>query len=369
MIHRCNVGNREELAALFAEIGREMPPLRGIFHLAGVLDDGVLSEQTRERFDRVLESKALGAWYLHELTLDQPLDYFVLFSSAAALLGAPGQGNYASANAFLDALAHHRRWEKRPALSVNWGAWSEVGMAARLTDAEGRRLSAAGVESIDPGRGLRLLEHLINEDCTQVAVLPINWKKFIARIPVGSEPAWLSEIARDARNADSSVDTRPVLLEELTKATPAERLELAILRIRQQAARVLAIDESNPPDPRRSLNELGFDSLTGVEFANRVGRSVGQHLNPAILFDYPTLEGLAGYVVRDMLHLEMSAAHSGSDSPGAEASVAETSAVDEETRAQTAAQVESMSDKEMEEMVNRQLQSLQTSHYIEESVS
>lgn len=369
LIHRCNVGNREELAALFAEIGREMPPLRGIFHLAGVLDDGVLSEQTRERFDRVLESKALGAWYLHELTLDQPLDYFVLFSSAAALLGAPGQGNYASANAFLDALAHHRRWEKRPALSVNWGAWSEVGMAARLTDAEGRRLSAAGVESIDPGRGLRLLEHLINEDCTQVAVLPINWKKFIARIPVGSEPAWLSEIARDARNADSSVDTRPVLLEELTKATPAERLELAILRIRQQAARVLAIDESNPPDPRRSLNELGFDSLTGVEFANRVGRSVGQHLNPAILFDYPTLEGLAGYVVRDMLHLEMSAAHSGSDSPGAEASVAETSAVDEETRAQTAAQVESMSDKEMEEMVNRQLQSLQTSHYIEESVS
>ena len=248
-------------------------------------------------------------------------------------------------------------------------ASSNRGRSARLTDAEGRRLSAAGVESIDPGRGLRLLEHLINEDCTQVAVLPINWKKFIARIPVGSEPAWLSEIARDARNADSSVDTRPVLLEELTKATPAERLELAILRIRQQAARVLAIDESNPPDPRRSLNELGFDSLTGVEFANRVGRSVGQHLNPAILFDYPTLEGLAGYVVRDMLHLEMSAAHSGSDSPGAEASVAETSAVDEETRAQTAAQVESMSDKEMEEMVNRQLQSLQTSHYIEESVS
>ena len=367
-VRRCNVGNREEVAAMLTDIGRHMPPLRGVFHLAGVLDDGILAEQTRERFDRVMEPKALGAWHLHELTLDQPLDHFVLFSSAAALLGAPGQGNYAGANAFLDALAHHRRWQKRPALSINWGAWSEVGMAARLASAEGRRMSAAGVDSIDPARGLRLLEHYITEDCTQVGVLPINWKKFLERIPAGSEPAWLSDIARDARSADSSVDTRPVLLEELTKATPGERHELAVTRIRQMAARVLAIDESNLPDPRRALNELGFDSLTGVEFANRVGRSVGQHLNPALLFDYPTLEGLAGYVVRDMLKLETGGASSAAEAPAADAPAAEASE-DEASRVETADQVESMSDKEMEEIVNRQLQSLQATPAVGDAVS
>ncbi len=196
---RCDVANRQQVASLLSDIRGGSSPLRGIFHLAGVLDDGVLREQTRERFDRVMASKVLGAWHLHELTREDPLEQFVLFSSAAALLGSPGQGNYAAANAFLDALAHHRRWEKRPALSVNWGAWAEVGMAARLGEAEGRRMSAAGVGSIEPLRGLLVLEHLLAEDRIQAGVLPINWSKFFERIPPGSEPPWLSEIAREAQ--------------------------------------------------------------------------------------------------------------------------------------------------------------------------
>ena len=347
-IRRCDVGSRDELASLLAGIHDELPPLRGIFHLAGVLDDGILCEQTRERFDRVMASKVLGAWYLHDLTRDLPLDLFVLFSSAAALLGSPGQGNYAAANAFLDALAHHRRWEKRPALSVNWGSWSEAGMAARLSEAEGRRLSAAGVGSIDPSRGLRTLEELIEEDRIQTGVLPIDWPKFFERIPVGSEPAWLSEIAREARSAAPTGDAKPVLLEELIAVTPAERLELALTHIRKQAARVLAIDESNLPDPRRTLNELGFDSLTGVEFANRVGRSIGQHINPALLFDYPTLESLAGYVVRDVLHLECEAA----------GPVEQTEDTELAIRQQAASDVEEMSEEEMNALVSKQLEQL-----------
>ena len=203
-----------------------MPPLRGIFHLAGVLDDGVLREQTRERFDRVMAAKVLGAWHLHELTRDLPLDLFVLFSSAAALLGSPGQGNYAAANAFLDALAHHRRWEKRPALSVNWGSWAEVGMAARLHETEGRRWAAAGVGWIEPARGLQTLEQLIAEERAQAGVLPIDWPKFFERIPAGSEPAWLREMAREAAQPHRHGRSGPpVLLEELQSVTPAERLE------------------------------------------------------------------------------------------------------------------------------------------------
>ena len=186
---------------MLAQIGQEMPPLRGIFHLAGVLDDGILREQSRERFDRVMAAKVHGAWNLHELTRRSPLELFVLFSSAAAMLGSPGQGNYASANAFLDALAHHRRALKLPALSVNWGSWDEVGMAARLKESEGQRWSAAGIGWIGVDQGLATLERLILEDRVQAAVLPIDWPKFFERIPAGSEPAWLTEMARTARSA------------------------------------------------------------------------------------------------------------------------------------------------------------------------
>jgi acyl transferase domain-containing protein/NADPH:quinone reductase-like Zn-dependent oxidoreductase/acyl carrier protein len=347
-VRRCDVGCRVEVAALLASVRDEMPPLRGVFHLAGALDDGTLVEQTRERFDRVMASKMLGAWHLHELTRELKLDLFVLFSSAAALLGSPGQGNYASANAFLDALAHHRRWEKRPALSVNWGAWAEVGMAARLAGAETRRLSAAGLGTIGPSQGLHILEHLLAEDRTQAGVLPIDWPKFFERIPRGSEPPWLAEIARDARSAAPAGEARAQLLEELRAVTPAERFDVTLTHIRKQAARVLAIDESDLPDPRRTLNELGFDSLTGVEFANRVGRSVGHAINPALLFDYPTLEGLAGYVLRDVLHM----------SPEATPPAAETKDAEEALREQAADDVEGMSEEDMDALVSRQLEKL-----------
>jgi NAD(P)-dependent dehydrogenase (short-subunit alcohol dehydrogenase family) len=344
-VHECDVGNRSEVAALLAQIAQNMPPLRGVFHLAGVLDDGILREQNRERFDRVMAAKAHGAWHLHELTRGLPLDLFVLFSSAAALLGSPGQGNYAAANAFLDALAHHRRAQKLPALSVNWGSWAEVGMAARLMDAEGQRWSAAGVGWIGVDQGMATLERLMLEDRVQAGVLPIDWPKFFERIPEGSEPAWLTDMAGAARAAAPAVASGPPeLLEKLQAVTPAERMELAVTGLRQQAARVLAMDDAHLPDPRRTLNELGFDSLTGVEFCNRVSRSIGQRLNPTVLFDYPTLESLAGYVLRDVLDLAPAAepADSGADEA-----------------AQVLDDVEGMSEEEMNALVTAQLGKLQ----------
>jgi NADPH:quinone reductase-like Zn-dependent oxidoreductase len=351
-VRKCDVGRRDDVAALLAGIGQELPPLRGVFHLAGVLDDGVLREQNRERFDRVMASKVLGAWNLHELTQDQPMDLFVLFSSAAALLGSPGQGNYAAANAFLDVLAAWRRWHKQPGLSVNWGSWAEVGMASRLKDSEGRRWSATGIGWIEPAQGLRTLEQLLAEDRVQAGVLPIDWPKFFERIPAGSEPAWLAEMARGARAAGSADTGPPVLLERLKGATPSERIGLALAQVRQAAAEVLAMGDAELPDPRRPLNELGFDSLTGVEFCNRVGRSVGEHLNPTLLFDYPTLESLAAHVVRDILRLETDG-----EPPAAQPQPAP-EAVQDEIRDQTLAEVEAMSEDEMDALVDAQLEKL-----------
>jgi hypothetical protein len=299
-----------------------------------------------------MAAKVQGAWNLHDLTrhLAAPLDLFVLFSSAAAIMGSPGQGNYASANAFLDALAHHRRALGLPALSVNWGSWDEVGMAARLKQSEGDRWSATGIGWIGIDQGMATLERLILEDRIQAAVLPIDWPKFFERLKqlnpgAGAEPAWLTEMARTARSTTPAVESGPPeLLEELLAVTPAERLELTVASLRQQAARVLAMDDSHLPDPRRTLNELGFDSLTGVEFCNRVSRSIGQRLNPAVLFDYPTLESLAGHVLRDVLGLQ----------PAAET-------VDTAVRetAKALDDVELMSDEEMETLVTAQLGRLQ----------
>jgi hypothetical protein len=133
-----------------------MPPLRGIFHAAGVLDDGLMLNLDEERFQKVLEPKMLGAWNLHALTQTTPLDFFVLFSSAASLLGSPGQSNYAAANAFLDALAHHRQALNLPALSINWGPWAMVGLAATQAN-RGDRLAMLGIESLSPAQGIEAL--------------------------------------------------------------------------------------------------------------------------------------------------------------------------------------------------------------------
>jgi len=349
-VRQCDISDCEQVAALIEEVDANLPPLKGVFHLAGILDDGILREQTRERFDRVMAAKVMGAWNLHELTRDHPLDLFVLFSSVASVMGSPGQGNYAAANAFLDALALHRRARELPALSVNWGSWAEVGMAARLIETEGKRWSAAGIGWIEPARGLESLEQLIAEDLANVGIFQVDWPKFFARIPAGGEPPWLFEMAEEARAA-AAESGPPVLLEKLEELTPAERHEAALEYIRKQAARVLALEDTELPDPRRPLNELGFDSLTAVEFCNRVGRSVAQHINPTLLFDYPTLESLTGYVLRDLLQMDL-----GDDQD--EAPSEDEQAVDE-VREQTMAEVEGMSEEDMDALVAEQLENLQ----------
>ena len=302
-VKQCDISDRDQVASLISEIDRELLPLRGVVHLAGVLDDGIIRDQTRERFDRVLGAKMYGAWHLHELTKERSLDLFVLFSSAACLLGSPGQANYAAANCFLDALAHERRRQNLPALSVNWGNWAEVGMAAKLEASEGKRWESMGVGWIPLNRGFELLEELLVDGRAQAGVLPFDWSKFFSKIPAGSEPLWLSELASKARS-QRAASGPPELLDLLADTKEEEQFDVVLAYVRKQAARVVAM-EDGLPDERRLLNELGFDSLTAVEFCNAIGRSIDQHLNPMILFDYPTLEALACHVSRDLLKIQL----------------------------------------------------------------
>ena len=301
---RADVSRRADVERLLTDIRDRMPPLYGILHAAGTLDDGIIREQTRERFDRVMAPKVLGALHLHTLTRDLPIEHFVLFSSAASLLGSPGQANYAAANAFLDALAHQRCAQGLAAQAINWGAWAEVGMAAELDRAQGNRREAAGVERIEVVQGLTTFGRLLERGNVQIGVLSIDWPSFLEKIPVGMEPPWLSVIAAANRGATEEEGTAPSLLIRLQDLTPAEQLELVKGFVREQAAHVMGSDLAHLPDPARPLNELGFDSLMGVELCNAISGAVGHHLQPTVLFDHPTLGALADYLAKVVLHIE-----------------------------------------------------------------
>src|SRR5205814_9986715 len=178
-----------------------LPPLRGIVHAAGVLDDGVLIQQEWTRFARVMAPKISGSWNLHTLTLDLPLDFFVFFSSAASVLGSPGQANYAAANAFMDALAHERRRLRLAALSINWGAWDVAGMAASLDARDQRRWAGQGLTPMPPHEGVAALQDLLDSGHTQVAVLAMDWRRYREQFVKTSMPPFLSRLAADPATA------------------------------------------------------------------------------------------------------------------------------------------------------------------------
>ncbi len=356
VVARADVARQEDLAKLLNELETEMPPLCGVVHAAGVLDDGILAEQTRRRFDRVMAAKVLGAWNLHVLSKDRPLEVFVLFSSAASLLGSPGQGNYAAANAFLDALAHHRQWEGRPALTVNWGSWSEVGMAAASREVAGRQWEALGMGWIDPPRGLRALERLLQGDVAQVAVLPVDWSKFFERVPVATAPRFLEEMAKQSESEALLSGGSSDLLKRLEDAEPGERQEVLLTEIRRQVAEVLGNDPSNLPDPHRPLHELGFDSLAAVELCNALGRALNKHLPPTMLFDYPTLDALSAHLVEDVLRFDSAEESTALESAAAKPPPDEDAG---DFRAEALDQVEGLSDEDMESLIAEEIAKLE----------
>src|SRR6185436_7626494 len=182
---------------LFDEVREALPPLRGIIHAAGILDDGLLSQQSLERFNQVAAPKIYGAWNLHVLSREAPLDFFVMFSSAATLLGSPGQGNYSAANAFLDGLAHYRNAAGLPGLSINWGPWAEVGLAA--LEERGEKLAQQGINSLTPREGVNVFGQLLKSSTPpQVMVMALELERWSQHCSAAGSPLF-SGIATVAR--------------------------------------------------------------------------------------------------------------------------------------------------------------------------
>lgn len=302
---RCDVSQVKDVADMLARIAAGSPPLRGIVHAAGLLDDGTMLLQDWSRFTSVLAPKVAGAWNLHQATRNLPLDFFVLFSSAAALLGSPGQGSYAAANAFLDALAHERRAQGLPATSIAWGPWAEVGMAARAGEPARRRRVEQGIGDIRPADGLQVLEQLLQQQQAQVGVLPIEWSRYRQAFPAAGGRAFLSELMPATGRALGVADRPPVddvaeILRRLETASARQRQELLQAHVEAQVARVLGAPRSGAFDPQLPLHDAGLDSLMAIELRNALGRSLGRTLPATLIFDYPTLAALAGYLAREL---------------------------------------------------------------------
>ena len=279
--------------------------LRGIVHAAGVLDDGIIAEQTWERFERVLLPKVAGAWHLHELTQDLPLDFFVLYSSAAALLGSPGQANYAAANAFLDALAHHRRAAGLPALSINWGPWDAGGMAARADDRHRQRWEEQGIGAIAPERGEDWLGLILSQGVTQAGVLPIHWPRFLRSFGQAGTPRWLSEMASAAGlSPQSPTAATPEFLRRYHATPERERRDLLVQFLREKTAEVLRLPPAKMPGARTRFFEIGMDSLMAIELRSRLQVSLGRALPATLIFDHPTAETLADHLRAEVLAAE-----------------------------------------------------------------
>ncbi|OLF09969.1 hypothetical protein BU204_32340 [Actinophytocola xanthii] len=292
----CDVSNRDAVHALVAGI----PDLTAVVHAAGVLDDGVVEQLTAERLATVLAPKADGAWYLHEATRDLDLTAFVLFSSAAGTTGAAGQANYAAANAYLDALARHRRALGLPGQSLAWGGWASTGMAAALTDADRERMARLGMPALTTEQGLALFDAAVGSE--EPVVLPVRLDLAAVRA-AGAVPHLLRGLVPTTTRRPAAHRTQAAtgLADRLTALAPAARTELVDELVRGWIAAVLGHDGAAAIDPDKALQDLGFDSLTAVELRNQLAAATGLRLPTTLVFDHPSATALTTYLLAELV--------------------------------------------------------------------
>ena len=287
-LRRVDVGNEKQLAALLEDMSQTMPPLRGIIHAAGTLDDSVLSNLELKHFTTTMSGKSQGALLLDRLTLPCPLDFFVMYSSVTSVLGTPGQGNYAAANAILDALAHDRHRRGLPAITINWGPWSQVGLAAASSN-RGVRIADQGLPSLTPNLGIHLLRYVLNK-VRDPQVIAMH---FESGAWIGAGSPFLSDLPQQQSPQHKAVSGG--ILEHLLSIKPCESLRELEVVVTEQAAAVLGRPGTSIPrtTPFRSV---GLDSLMGLELRNRLESKLSLKLPASTIWNHPTIEELARHL-------------------------------------------------------------------------
>ncbi|HSN12983.1 MAG TPA: type I polyketide synthase, partial [Anaeromyxobacteraceae bacterium] len=289
-IAACDVADRAALASLLASIPNAHP-LAGVVHTAGVLDDGVLASLTPERLSKVLRAKVDAALNLHELTKALDLSSFVLFSSVAGVIGSPGQANYAAANSFLDALAHHRRARGLPGVSLAWGFWAErSGLTSHLANADLDRMRRTGLRALSSDEGLALLD--AGRASRHATLVPARLDLAVLGAS-GAVPPVFRALVRLRRPQARSAEVSSALHQRLLAMPEADRDRALLGLVSAEIAAVLGLKSASAVEPGRPLRELGLDSLMAVEVRNRLASAAGLRLPATLLFDHPTPGALA----------------------------------------------------------------------------
>ena len=290
VVHSADLGNRQDVQKMFERFDSDLNPLAGIIHAAGVLDDALIADQTWERFEKVLAPKISGAELLDEFSKSLPLDFFVLYSSVASVLGSPGQSNYATGNAFLDGLAWQRHAQGLPATSINWGPWTE-GMADDERIA--KRLALQGITPLTVDEAHQMLEQILTSGVVQSTVIDVDWRRM--QMGRGGEPHPLLEGLVPAK--DKTQVATSAFVNQLKRLRGNAQSELLVKTIQEILQSILAT--SDAPDLDRPLIEMGLDSLMAVEFSTQLQMMLGDHftVGPTMLFDHPTINAIAAHVL------------------------------------------------------------------------
>ncbi|MGH8641641.1 MAG: SDR family NAD(P)-dependent oxidoreductase, partial [Burkholderiales bacterium] len=294
----CDVTSRSALSALLSEVAAILPPVRGIVHAAAVIEDGLIRNMTKEQLRRVFAPKILGAHYLHEMTLGKKLDFFILFSSATTLFGNPGQANYVAANACMEALAAARRAAGLPALCVRWGAVDDAGYLARNPQIKEALQGRMGGSALNSAVALDALEELLLADRSGVGVLELDWKALSRFLPTAATPKF-SELASQGDEAKGDEEGGQDIPSLLARLSATELTATFMEMLRKEVGEILRISPDKIDD-HRSLYDMGFDSLMGVELATAVESRFTARLPVMALSDYPTVANLTAKIISQL---------------------------------------------------------------------
>jgi len=293
-----DVSRVEDVEAVLNTIDTKMPSLKGILHSAGLISDALVVNQSWDKYAQLFAPKVLGTWHLHQLTKDKELDYFITFSSLAALFGSPGQSNHSAANAFMDALMIQRRALGLPGISINWGAWSKVGYAAR--EGADERLAAGFIDAVSPSYGLKAFETIMRSpDMIEVGVTPIRWHDFMKQqINIVS---WAKAIEIEFKKTAKEGEKRVLLVEDLAHVEPGETRDYIQDHVNDIVVDILKLnDKSGLTD--KNFFDMGMDSLMTVELRNRLQASMGKDysLSSTLIFDFPNITELTEHILNQL---------------------------------------------------------------------
>ena len=299
IIHKqLDISNAQSVECLLDDINKNEMPLKGIIHAAGSLDDVLVRDLSWQRYQNIIAAKVKGSWNLHQATLKETLDFFVLFSSTASVFGSVAQANYSAGNSFLDSLAQYRQQQGLTCLSINWGPWADVGMAANLDDKNKQRISERGIYDINVSAGLHILERLIvakQYDISQRAVLSIDWNVLSKGISDKRSQLFLSEIPEFNDSNNTSLNSELKNLEELVSIGSEQRKVTILSYLKTLVSATLKVEESILSDDS-DLMDAGIDSLMIMEMIDSIKKDLNLMIYPREVYANPCLSNLACYI-------------------------------------------------------------------------